>query len=121
MNMNLEPHIKPDVWTMPDKGLSWCDCGKDHPLTLDIVAGFAEELGIKAQDSISHHELVELTMEVWNYESVCRFFHLVLNESAERVHGSVADSYPLGIGLDIVGYFSKTWQGCPDEDCWGED
>jgi hypothetical protein len=52
MNVNLEPHIKPDVWAMPDKGLSWCECGKDHPLTLDIVKGFADELGIKPRGII---------------------------------------------------------------------
>lgn len=111
--------VAPSVWELPDQGIQWCDCGKDHPLTLEYVRSLADELGIGESDEISHPEVVELTMEVWGYVEVCRFFHLALNAAAEHVHGSVAAQYPVDTAFDIIGYFSKTWQGCPVEACEG--
>lgn len=121
LNSVGDPHtrVAPSVWEMPDQGIQWCDCGKDHPLTLDYVQWLAEELGIGESDKISHHEVVELTMEVWKYAEVCRFFHLAQNSAAEHIHGSVAAKYPANTAFDIIGYFSKTWQGCPMEACEG--
>lgn len=58
-------------------------------------------------------------METWNYIEVCRFFHLQLNDAAKHVNGGTAAQYPYYDGIDIVGYFSKTWQGCPEEVCAG--
>ena len=31
----------PGVWTMPSRGIEWCDCGQHHELDRDIVLGFA--------------------------------------------------------------------------------
>ncbi|MGP9487523.1 hypothetical protein ACT3UD_08220 [Glutamicibacter sp. 287] len=121
MKLENEARIQPDIWTMPDKGLSWCDCGAAHELSADIVYGFAEELGLDTREAMTHPQLVELTMEVWNFEAVCRFFHLALNEATQFIHGTVAEEYPFAEGIDIVGYFSKTWQGCPAAECRGDD
>ncbi|WP_404286960.1 hypothetical protein [Glutamicibacter arilaitensis] len=121
MKFEKEVHIKPDVWNMPDKGQPWCDCGEAHELSADIVYEFAEELRLDPRSSMSHLQLIELTMEVWNFEEVCRFFHLALNDAAQIIHGKVAEHYPFAVGIDIVGYFSKTWQGCPEEVCGGDD
>lgn len=110
---------KPSIEDMPDTGLQWCDCGSDHQLQRDDITQMASDLGIEPRATITHQQLVRLTMETWNYAEVCRFFHLQLNDAAKNVHGSTAAQYPYDDGIDIVGYFSKKWQGCPEEVCAG--
>lgn len=109
------------VWDLPDTGLPWCDCGKAHPLTAQLVRERAESLGFTFGQEMTHRQLVKLAMEVWNYVAVCRFFHLQLNGAVEFVYGRLAPSYPYAQGINIVGYFSKTWQGCPEEACQGDE
>lgn len=110
---------KPSIWDMPDSGLQWCDCGGDHQLQRDDISDIASHLSIEEDATITHQQLVILTMELWNYVEVCRFFHLRLNDAAQHIHGTIAELYPYEDGMDIVGYFSKTWQGCPEEVCAG--
>ncbi len=111
--------IVPTVWDLPDQGVQWCDCGQDHALTLDFVIDVAEDLGHDDEVFLTHQEVVELTMEVWGFAEVCRFFHLALNAAAECVNGAVEEEYRTFVAFDIVGYFSKTWQGCPAQACEG--
>jgi len=106
-----------DVWSMPNRGLAWCDCGDDHELTEDFVFKTLIEIGLEPSRMLTHEELTELTAAVWMHDEVCRFFELAVNEAAKAIHGGVDEIYPLRHTLEIVGYFSKTWQGCPEEDC----
>lgn len=105
---------------MPNRGLDWCDCGQSHELTRAIVYQHIIALGYGRANQLSHSQLVAVIIDVWHYAAVCRIFHLAVNEAAAHIHGAVAHSYPLGRSLDIVGYFSKTWQGCSDETCRAE-
>lgn len=106
-----------DAWDMPSRGIKWCDCGEDHELTEDFVFNTLIDIGLQPTRMLTHTELIELTAAVWNYEEVCRFFELAVEESAKAIHGGVDEFYPLRHTLQIVGYFSKTWQGCPEADC----
>ena len=110
-----------DVWSVPSRGITWCDCGADHELTEEHVFNTLIDIGLNPAHMLTHSELVELTAEVWSYDEVCRFFHLALEESAQRIHGGIDERYPLREALSIVGYFSKTWQGCPEADCTSWD
>lgn len=105
------------VWSMPNRGIVWCDCGQEHELTEEFVFGTLVEIGLQPSRMLTHQELVELTAAVWNYDEVCRFFELAVEDAARMIHGKVDTRYPLEHSLPIVGYFSKTWQGCPEEDC----
>lgn len=109
-----------DVWSMPSRGLAWCDCGKGHELTESIVFRAIGEAGYEPSRPLTHSQLVDLIAQVWHYSEVCRFFHLAVEQAATRIHGKVDAVYPLDHSVDIVGYFSKTWQGCPDAACQAE-
>lgn len=106
----------PGVWTMPSRGIEWCDCGRHHVLDRDIVLGFARDL-VEDPDWMTHDEVVDTAMDLWNYVSVCEFFLLGIRRSASAVNGGPATRYSFERGLEIVAYFSKTWQGCPEEIC----
>jgi len=108
-----------DVWSMPRTGIVWCECSEDHELTKEFVVNTMIEMGLHPVRQLTLDELIELTAAVWNYEEVCRFFVLAVEEAALHIHGHIDSSYPLQESLSIVGYFSKTWQGCPDEACSG--
>lgn len=109
-----------DVWTMPSSGLSWCDCGQEHELTANFVYQTILEAGFEPDRPLSHEQLAAVIADVWDYCEVCRFFYLAVEQAARRIHGKVDESYPLSHSVDIVGYFSKTWQGCPDAACQAE-
>ena len=111
-----EAHVVPDVWRMPSRGIEWCDCGKHHELDRDIVLGFARDL-VEDPEWMTHDEVIDTAMDLWNYLSVCEFFLLAIRRSAHAVNGDAAWRYPFERGLEIVAYFSKTWQGCPEQIC----
>lgn len=116
----VAPFEKPDVWGMPTIGSGWCDCGEDHPLDTDWIIDCAED---NAQDPewMTHKEIIQTAKDVWNYDSVCAFFRMVINDSATAVHGAPAEKYPFQTGVEIVVYFSKIWNGCPEEACEGDE
>ncbi len=104
-----------EIWAAPARGTQWCDCGSDHPLTRDRVLEFC--LTDAHASVITHPQVVRTAMEVWNYATVCRFFHLAVQAAAGAVHGAVAEEYPFETGLAIVKAFSDAWNGCPEELC----
>lgn len=106
----------PDVWTMPSRGMEWCDCGQHHELDRDIVLRFARDL-VDDPAWMTHDEVIDTAMDLWKYVSVCRFFLLAIGRSASAVNGGPAPRYGFERGMEIVAYFSKTWQGCPEEIC----
>lgn len=109
---------RPDVWTLPATGIEWCDCGEDHVLTrADVAARYDAHVG--ADGRVPHPVVVQVTQEIWRYESVCRFFHLRVEVAAREVAGAVLVSYVVGDAIDISGTFSRAWQGCPEEGCAG--
>lgn len=106
----------PDVWSMPNRGIEWCDCGKHHVLERSTVEHFATRV-IGDPQWMTHHELIDATMDLWNYSAVCEFFLMAIRASANAVNGVLAPKYRYERGLEIVAYFSKTWQGCPEVFC----
>lgn len=107
----------PDVWERRAVGLPWCDCGEDHPLTRESVEWAVESLYGHLPDRLTHPQVVAVAAEVWQMESVCRFFTLQVEDAARDVNGSVEPDYPAGVGLAIVKAFSDAWNGCPEEQC----
>lgn len=110
---------KPNVWEMPNRGMQRCDCGQGCQIDQELVE---EEFWLVLNDEpewVSHQNLCRIIQEFWRYESVCNFFfdHVML--SARVVYGKIAEKYPYLIAVDIVGYFSKTWNGCPEMACEG--
>lgn len=113
----VAPTTRPDVWTIPGTGQEWCDCGQDHQITRDEVAALYAAAGLTSGDRVPHRVVVRVTQDLWKLQSVCRFFHLNLEDAARTVAGDVQASYPLPDAIDITGLFTKTWQGCPEENC----
>ena len=108
-----------EVWQQPAVGTPWCEDG-EHNLGLDEVLDVLYALGFNENmQSVTHAQIVRMSMELWLYEAVCAFFHLGVEDAAKRVHGVVADEYPLGEGLAIVKEFSDHWNGCPEQHCGG--
>ncbi|MFF5793116.1 hypothetical protein ACFY5D_13800 [Paeniglutamicibacter sp. NPDC012692] len=110
------PAAPPDPWTMPSRGIEWCDCGEHHDLDRDTVLSFAEDV-VEDRQWMTHDEVIDTAMDLWNYIAVCEFFLMAIRASTVSVNGEPAPRYPFERGLEIVAYFSKTWQGCPEEIC----
>lgn len=110
------PITRPDVWGMPTTGIPWCDHPDDHvPYRPDVVALYR---GRESADGrVPHEVVVEVTRELWGYEWVCRFFQLKVEEAARAIVGAVLPSYQVRDAIDITGFFSKRWQGCPQQAC----
>lgn len=114
------PGDRPDVWGMPEKGTGWCDCGEDHPVDEPLVRSMIRGvLGDDSADVITHAEVCEVIMRMWRYYEVCRFFHDAVERSAVAMNGKVDDEYAMPVGIEIIAYFAKTWNGCPEELCGG--
>ena len=114
-----EPNMRdaaPDAWSMPSRGIEWCDCGKHHVLDRAIVEHFAARV-VSDPQWMTHDEVIDASMDLWNYVSVCEFFLMGIRASACAVNGELASKYRYERGLEIVAYFSKTWQGCPEVIC----
>lgn len=109
----------PDVWAEPSRGIPWCDCGDDDPLTEPMVEWFAWSLYGDLPDRLTHAQVVAIAAEVWQVESLCRFFTLGVEDAACDLAGSVAVDYPIRVALAIVKAFSDAWNGCP-EDVWAD-
>lgn len=108
----------PGIWSMPCRGIEWCDCGNHHPVSRIAIEEFTAGI---ARDPrwLTHAEISAVAMDFWRYTEVCRFFVLALERAATVVCGAPAERYRHEQGIEIIGYFSKTWQGCPEEDCSG--
>lgn len=114
-----EPRMRdtaPDVWSMPSRGIEWCDCGKHHVLDRATVEHFAAQV-VGDPQWMTHDEVIDASMDLWNYVAVCEFFLMAIRTSASAVNGALASKYRYERGLEIVAYFSKTWQGCPEVIC----
>lgn len=110
------PFTRPDVWSMPATGLPWSEDPDDEgPTRADFVALYRYRES--ADGRIPHEVVVEVTRELWSYEWVCRFFRLQVEEAARAVVGAVLPSYAVRDAVDITGFFSKRWQGCPEHAC----
>lgn len=113
-----EPSLA-DPWEMERTGIQWCDCGEYHELErIDAVIDL-EELGFYEDDLVPHLAVCAECQKMWNYVEVCEFFYDHVAYSAKKVNGEVAAAYPYPVAVDIIGYFYKTWQGCPREVCEG--
>lgn len=107
---------RPNIWLIPGAGMAWCDCGADHELTrTEVEANFRRKFDVGGR--VPHPEVVTEIRELWNYKSICPFFLLQVEESARAVVGRVDESYLFADAVDIAGWFTKTWQGCPSESC----
>lgn len=116
------PHEIPDVWEMPITGTGWCDCGQGHRVDQDLVGRMIDEAlrnGARKRAYLTHPEVCQVIMYMWEYIEVCRFFHDAVERSAEKVNGKVEPKYPMPIAEMIIAYFANTWNGCPEELCRG--
>ena len=105
-----------DVWLLPSRGLAWCTCGR-HQLDRTAVLDAALDAGLREHHAVSHGQLLALVQRLWGHDASCRFLQLRVQDSARFVAGCPARQYAFEQALAVAGYFSKTWQGCPDPDC----
>lgn len=112
------PFEKPDVWNMPTTGIGWgCDCEEDsQELDADWLLEIATDIA-EDPEWLTHEEVIELAQDFWEYEEICTFFRMIVGDSAKAVNGKIAEKYTFTIGVEIVAYFSKVWNGCPEEAC----
>ncbi|WP_297006587.1 hypothetical protein [uncultured Corynebacterium sp.] len=113
------PVARPDVWSMPDTGAEWCDCGQHHPVDRDLVHRMVLRSLGATPERIEHTEICRVLMDMWCYVEVCEFFHDSVCRASEQINGEISFDYPLAVGEEIIAYFSKTWNGCPVEACAG--
>ena len=104
-----------DPWLMPRSGMQYCECGQGCEVDRELVDEVLAEYGFGSADQVPHSTVITVCADIWGYDEVCDFFLDHVNLSARRVDGHVLESYPYGVAVDMVGYFSKTWQGCPEE------
>lgn len=114
------PVEKPNVWEMPTTGSGMCDCGENHDLDTDWLLDCAFET-VEDPEWMTHKEVIRTAKMFWEYESICEFFRMAINTSATVVNGQPAAKYKFEVGMEIVAHFSKTWNGCPEEACQGDD
>lgn len=114
------PVEKPNVWEMPTTGSGMCDCGEDHDLDMDWLIDCAFET-VEDPEWMTHKEVIRTAKMFWEYESICEFFRMAINVSATAVNGQPAEKYKFETGMEIVAHFSKTWNGCPEEACQGDE
>ncbi|WP_347307120.1 hypothetical protein [Corynebacterium sp. SA-MJD20WY100] len=114
-----KPSDAPDVWGIPDKGMGWCDCGAHHPVIKDLVRSWIQEHFGRLPEQLTYLQIGEILQVWWNYAEISQFFVDAVNKSATRVNGHVDYDYPLATAAQIMGYVSKTWNGCPVEACGG--
>lgn len=114
------PVEKPNVWEMPTTGSGMCDCGEDHDLDTDWLIDCAFET-VDDPEWMTHKEVIKTAKMFWEYESICEFFRMAINVSATAVNGEPAEKYKFETGMEIVAHFSKTWNGCPEEACQGDE
>lgn len=107
----------PAVWAAPSRGIPWCDCGDDDPLTEGMVEWFAWSLYGEIPNRLAHAQVVAIAAEVWQLGNVCRFFTLGVEDAAVDVNGQTCADYPTPVGLAIVKAFSDAWNGCPEAAC----
>lgn len=98
---------KPNVWEMPATGIEWCDCGEHHEVTRELILESIISTLVDDPEFLTHPQICEVIMELWNYVDVCKFFHDHVNLSAETVNGRVQDRYPFKTGVEIIAYFTK--------------
>ncbi|AZA14641.1 hypothetical protein ACFPVT_03555 [Corynebacterium choanae] len=103
-------------WTMPTTGMQWCDCGADCELEREEVAAMFTDLGFDDGNLVPVDVVAAIIQHIWDYESVCVFFVDHLRRSLKAIHGSMETMVLFAEAVDIVGYFTKTWQGCPELD-----
>lgn len=112
---------KPDVWKMPITGAGCgCEDGHDHDIDYDYLQELASDFA-KDPEWMTHNEIIKTAMEFWAYDRVCEFFRMVINDSATAMNGAPALKYRFSLGVEILIYFSKIWNGCPEEVCEGDD
>jgi hypothetical protein len=114
------PVEKPNVWEMPTTGSGMCDCGQSHDLDTDWLLDCAFE-SVEDPEWMTHKEVIRTAKMFWEYESICEFFRMAINVSATAVNGQPAEKYKFEVGIEIVAHFSKTWNGCPEEACQGDE
>lgn len=114
------PVEKPNVWEMPTTGSGWCDCGQNHELDTDWLLDCAFET-VDDPEWMTHKEVIRTAKMFWEYEAVCEFFRMAINVSATAVNGQPDEKYKFETGMEIVAHFSKTWNGCPEEACQGDE
>lgn len=116
-----EPELfEGDPWEMEEQGEHFCDCGCGHELTPDYVEDLLIVSGYHRDEQVPHIVIVAALQVCWNYIKVCNFFLDHVKLSAEKINGKVEEEYPFNVAVDIAGYFSRTWQGCPALDCDGD-
>lgn len=109
----------PRVWDMPTTGMEWCDCGEHCEVTIDRVEEEFFDVLEDCPDWVTHRQLCRIIQYMWRYISVCQFFFDHVERSATAVVGGVKEKYEFLTAVDIAGYFTKTWNGCPEEACEG--
>ena len=82
-----------------------------------VVIFALEMLGYGEHDMVPHAVVGRICQKIWWYEAVCSFFTDHLDRSAKAVNGSVQQAYEFYTAVDIVGYFVRTWNGCPELAC----
>ena len=73
---------------------------------------FAEDL-VEDPEWMTHDEVIDTAMDLWNYIAVCEFFLMAIRASAVSVNGEAAQRYPFERGLEIVALFLQDLAGVP--------
>lgn len=104
---------RPDIWLIPIVDQNQCLCGEDHIIEQWEIAPLFEDF----LDAVPHAAVQAAIMFLWGYTQVCDSFLINLDAAILNVTNALGGIYSKAHAIDIAGYFTQTWQGCPHEKC----
>lgn len=110
-----------DPWQLPQNLPRPCetgDCESDTFAPEEAEFEFGD-LGFFAGRMVPHLACLSVCQRMLGYYDVCEAFAEHMDVVVKAINGQAADAYPYETAMRIVGYFLRTWEGCPNMVCAG--
>lgn len=105
-------------WNLPQKLPRAYDAESDD-FTVEEALEELAALGFVAGDMVPHLALLCVCQRLLGYYDVCSAFGEHMNVAVQKVNGGRAESYPFDVAMKIIGYYLRSWGGCPYMVCEG--
>lgn len=110
--------VAPDtdwVWTMPNIGTTWCNCGKDpltgkplHEVTRALISRHVLEVFGEMPDEMSNTDISKVVLSLWKRPEITQAMADGLLASVTAVVGEVREVYDVHTAIAVVKHFSMT-------------
>lgn len=103
------------VWTMPNIGTPWCNCGRDpltgqplHHVTRALVSRHVLEVFGEMPDELSNTDISKIVLSLWKRPDITPVMADTLLASVTAVVGEVREVYNIHTAIAVVKHFSMT-------------